>query len=276
VSAAPENVDAYIAFGQLRMAQSRNAEAEEYFRRAVELQSNYWRAHHSLASFLYRTERYDESLAVYELVTALAPDVSSVFGGQGAAYWMKGDYENARIAYSRSVELKESPLGYTNTGLALYYEGKYERAAEMQLKALELAPKHHRYLGRLAESYRFVDGAEEQATEYYEKAVEAALENLALNESDWRTTGLLAVYVAHLDRETEARGYADRAVTMSSGDPEALYYQALVMHRFGYLDEVFEALEAAVAVDAQYRMFIASDPDLKSLSGDERYEALLP
>lgn len=276
VAMAPENVDVYIALGELRMAENRNAEAEAYFNRAVDLQRNYWRAHQELARFLYRTERYAESIEVYELVTALAPDVASVFAGQGAVFWMLGDLEKARKAYDRSLQLKASRLVYTNLGLVHYYEGQYRDAVEMQLRALEYAPDDHRVLGRLAESYRFIDGAGESAREYYEKAASAALENLELNENDWKTVSLLGLYMAHLDRQGESTRYVDRAIELSNTDPEALYYRALVRNHFDDIDGAFESLEAAVEADDQYRLFIALDPDLKSLSEQERYRRLLP
>jgi TolB-like protein/Flp pilus assembly protein TadD len=276
VTLAPENVDVYIALGELRTSEKRNEDAEAYFRRAIDLQRNYWRAHHELARFLYRTERYAEAIEVYELVTALAPDVASVFAGQGAVFWMLGDMDGARRAYDRSLELKPSRLAYTNMGLRYYYEGQYLSAVEMQRGALEYAPDDHRVLGRLAESYRFIEGADELARENYEKAASAALKNLELNQNDWKTLALLGLYTAHLDRRSEATRHVNEAIEMSGGDPEALYYQALVRQRFDDIDGAFESLEAAVAADDQYRQFIASDPDLKSLSNEQRYQALLP
>lgn len=276
VAIAPDSSDAYIELGELRVAQNRNDDAEAYFQRAVDVKRSYWRAHEALASFLYRSERYAESAAVYEVVTKLAPDVTSVFGGKGAAYWMLGDMEQARIAYDRSLELKPSRQGYTNMGLRYYYDGQYASAVEMQLQALEFAPDDHRVWGRLAESYRFTDGGDAGARAAYEKAAEFAEANLRVNDSEWVTMGLLGLYYAHLDRRDESTLLVDRAVDMSRRDPEALYYQALARHRLGDIDGALDALESAVAADERYRQFIATDPDLKSLGELERFRQLLP
>ena len=50
-------------------------------------------------------------------------------------------------------------------GLATDANRCFEAAAEMQQKAIELAPNDHRCWGRLAESSRFIDGAVELAAD---------------------------------------------------------------------------------------------------------------
>lgn len=275
IAISPAAVDAHIELGEIRMAQDRRQEAEVEFLRAVDLKRNYWKAHEALAYFYYRTERYQESAERYELVTSLAPDVASVFSGKGAAYSMLGESDKARAAWDRSLELKPSRLGYTNMGLRYYYAGQFQDAVEMQRKALEYAPDDHRVWGRLAESYRFLPDNETNAVEAYRNAAKFAEETLAVNTSDWVTTGLLGLYYAHLGRADEAIDLVDRSVSMSQRNSEALYYQALARLQTGDQTGALDALEEAVAFDEQYRQFIETDPDLTLLKETERFEQFL-
>lgn len=276
IALSPEAVDAYIELGEVRAAQNRPAEAEALFQRAIDLKRNYWAAHEALASFLYRNERYREAAEVYEIVTNLAPDVASAFGGKGAALWMLGERDRARTAYDRSLALKPSRQGYTNMGMRYYYAGRFEDAVDMQKKALEFAPDDHRVWGRLAESYRFAAGGVSESRDAYRKAAELAAANLEVNESEWDTMGLLALYHAHLDRPEEALRLADRAVEISGRKAEALYYQALARQRTGDEEGALDALAEAVATDDGYRQLIGSDPDLAPLRDSPRFAQLLP
>ncbi|MEO1079499.1 MAG: tetratricopeptide repeat protein [Pseudomonadota bacterium] len=275
IAAEPGEPDAYLELGKVRAEQEQIDEAEALLLRAADLKRNYWRTQEALGSFYYRGERYEEAAAAYDTAAKLAPDVASVFGGQGAVYWMLGEKEKAVAAYETSLALKPTRQGYTNLGLRLYYDGRFGEAAAMQQKALALAPDDHRLWGRLAESYRFTPGSEALAQDAYLRAAEQARVNLEINSSDWRTQGLLGLYLAHLGRPEEARARIEQSISLSSRDAEALYYSALVDLHFGNQDRALEALEEAIVTDPLYVQIIEGDPDLVALSSDERFMALV-
>ena len=275
IAIAPTNVDAFIELGELSVVQKRLDEAETFFLRAVDLKRNYWKAHEALAGFYYSNEKYQKAVDSYEIVTSLAPDVATAFAGQGAAYAMLGEMDKARAAYNRSLELKPSRQAYTNIGLSYYYAGKFDDAVQMQQKALEYAPDDHRVWGRLAESYRFVDDKGAESLNAYQRAAELAEENLRINDSDWRTRGLLAIYLAQTGRTDEALQQANRSLVESQRSSEALYYLTLIQLQAGETNAALDTMEEMVTSDAQYRQFIKSDPDLAALRGNERFELLI-
>ena len=272
----PTAVDAYIELGAIRAAEQDREAAEAALLRAVDLKRNYWRAREALASFYYRTERYTEAAVEYEIVTSLAPDVASAFAAKGGVYWMLGDMPKAMAAYEESLRLKPSRQGYTNLGLRYYYAGRFDEAAEMQLRALEFAPDDHRVWGRLAESYRFSSANQGKAREAYEQAAQHAETALEINDEDWRTTGLLGLYYAHLDRPADAIALINRAVEQSQRNSATLYFLALAHLRNGDRNLALDVLEEAVAADPQYSTFIESDPDLQVLRDEPRFISLLP
>ncbi len=275
IASAPDSPDAHIELGEISMAQSRNAEAEASFRRAVELKDNYWKAHEALGNFYARSERYQDSVKAYAEVIRLAPDLAAAHAGQGAAYWMLGEADNASAAWDRSLALKPSRQAYTNIGLRYYYAGRFDQAAAMQQSALEFAPNDHRVWGRLAESYRFVPGKERESGNAYRRAADLAEENLDVDGSDWATRGLLGLYYLHSDRAAEGQAMVDRAVTDSKRNPEALYYQGLARLEAGDSEGAIDVLAEALEADAQYRQFLQTDPDLARLRETERFGQVL-
>jgi TolB-like protein/tetratricopeptide (TPR) repeat protein len=275
LAVAPSHVDAFIELGELRAVQGRPEEAEASLLRAADLKHNYWKAHEALASFYYRSKRYADAVQAYAEVTRLAPDMASAHAGSGAAYWMLGDLGNARAAWDRSLALKPSRQAFTNLGLRYYYAGHFADAVAMQREALALAPDDHRVWGRLAESLRLLGGHEAESLDAYRRAAQLAEANLAINPDDWATRGLLAVYYAYSGRLDAAQLGADHAVAASSGNAEALYYQALVRLRAGDRDGTLAALGEALARDPQYRQFLQDDPDFVVLRADPRFRAIL-
>jgi TolB-like protein/tetratricopeptide (TPR) repeat protein len=271
---APRNVDAQIELGALRAAQGMSSEAEASLIRAVDLKPNYWKAYEALAGFYYRNQRYLEAVQAYSIVARLAPNMASAHAGLGAAHWMLGNVEESRVAWDRSLALDPSRQAYTNLGLRYYYAGHFEKAADMQRQALALAPDDHRVWGRLAESLRQLGGHEDESREAYGRAAELARSNLEINDSDWSTRGLLGLYQAYGTQPALGQAEVDRAVADSNGEPEALYYQALVRVRQGDVDGTLAALEQAVAKDPQYRTFVLSDPDFKPLQWLPRFQQL--
>ncbi|MEM1232399.1 MAG: tetratricopeptide repeat protein, partial [Pseudomonadota bacterium] len=275
MAAEPSEPDAYIEMGEIRDRQQQQEDAERFFRRAVDLKRNYWAAHSALGMFYFRGGRYQDSADAFEVATRLAPDVASAFAGKGAAYALLGERSLSRAAYDASLALKPSRQAYTNMGLRYYYDGLFVDAADMQRRALEYAPEDHRVWGRLAESLRFVDGADQEADDAYATAARHAQAMLKVNDQDWETTGLLGIYLVHLGRLAEAQTLVERAVALSDRAPAALYFQALVLQQSEDSDGTLRALEAAIAADPGYRDIVAEDPDLAELATTARFRALL-
>ncbi len=270
------HVDARIELGEAQAVTGLVDEAEATFKQVLDRDPGYWRTHESLSNLYYNSERYNTALEYNLNVVALAPDNINGYTGLGATYWMLGDHDRAARNFRQSLEMKPTRHGYTNLGLRLYYIGDFTQAAEMQRLALSLAPDDHRLWGRLAESLRFVPGQDQDAEDAYRRAAELAEQNLEINPADWETIGLLSLYYAHTGRAELAREAADSAVQVSSGDALALYFLALALFEVG--DDsalVLDALEGAVADNAQYRQIIADDPDLKALQDEPRYQAIV-
>lgn len=278
LAAQPQNIDALTELGLVLGLQGRIREAEAVLLEAERLQPDHWPVHDELFSFYFN---FDNSPDRFELavkhamrVVEMNPYSASAWNNLGTAYHGMQQYEAAKSAWDRALELEPTRTAYTNRGLQYYYEGRYEDSADMQLKAIELAPNDHRAWGRLAETYRQMGGRDEEAGAAYATAIVLAEANLEINAREWRTAALLATYLAHTGRTVEAQSRIDSALTISGRDPEALLYAALVANERGDVDAALQALEEMVDRNPAFRLYIGDDPDLKSLQGNERFDRL--
>jgi len=275
----PDNVNGLVELGMILQLQARAQEAETVLLRAIELDPGHWQAFDVLSQ-LYLLDGGSpdsEQLALkYALrVTEMRPDSASAYNNLGTVYDGMQQYEDARNAWDRALQLEPTRTGYTNRGLSYYYDGHFEDAVEMQRKAIDLAPSDHRAWGRLAESYRFVEGQSAAAHEAYTMAASLAEPMLEINAQDWKTRSLLAVYLAHLDRGEEAVLLIEQSLDSSHRDPENLLYAALVRYQLGDHDGAVTALEEAVEKDNSYRRYATLEPDFRGLQENQRYRQLL-
>ncbi len=271
--------DALIELGLLLADQSRLTEAETELLRAAELEPDYWSAETALFSFYYRSsdrpDHYELAARHAERAAALRPDMAASWNNLGTANFMLAHYDQAADAWQQSLSIEPTRTAYTNTGLALYNTGRFNEAAEMQLKAAEIAPNDHRVWGRLADAQRFVEGEGEHAAKNFARAASLARELLEINNQDWRTLGMLSTYLARINEGKEAMVVARRAMQLSNRNPETLFYTALVHLALGQSDASMALLEEAVSKDDYYRYMIEIDPDLKQLSELTRFQAII-
>jgi len=265
VAANPAGVDAYIELGNVLLSQSREEEAEAYLLKAVDMNRGYWRSWEALANLYYSADRYPKAATAYEMLTRLTPDMASGFAGSGAVYWMMGKTEQAMAAYQQSIQIKPSRQAYTNIGLLHYYRGEFAAAAAMQQQAIDMAPDDHRVWGRFAEASRFIPGDEQLAQRGFEKAAALASENLKVNAEDAVTRAMLGLYLVHQGMLAQAESTMAEAVALAPENPEVLYYRALLEVALDRPEAAIRSITAAYRADADYRIFIESDPDLAAL-----------
>lgn len=276
---APNNVEALNELGYIMALQGMIRESERLLLESVSFQPDYWPTYDSLFMFYRqfddRPDRYERAVKYAMKSVELMPENASAWNNLGTAYHSLQQYDAAKVAWDRALELEPTRTGYTNRGLQYYYEGFYSESAEMQLMAIELAPDDHRAWGRLAESYRLMGGEEESAAQAYGTAIRLAESMIGINSLDWRTRGLLATYYAHNDQPGDAKAMIESALAMAQRDPEALLYSALVWHELGNDEFALNALEEMVDRDETYVLYVSDDPDLADLRGTHRFEQIM-
>jgi len=274
-----QNVEAMIELGHTLSLQGRIREAETVLLEAESLQPEHWPAHDMLIHF-YRAfddqpDHYERSVKHAMKVVELTPENAAAWNNLGTAYHSLEQYDAAKAAWDRALELEPTRTAYTNRGLQYYYEGRFADSAAMQIKATELAPNDHRAWGRLAESYHWMGTEDESSSQAYATAIRLAQARLEINARDWRTRGLLATYFVYSNQGPEAIATIETALVDSERDPEALLYAALVWQKLGDEAAVLTALEEMLERDATYRIYAAEEPALNTLHGNPRFDRLM-
>lgn len=275
----PQNVEAMKELGLVLADQGKIREAETILLKAELLQPDHWPVQDALYSF-YRqyddqSDRYERSVKHAMRVVDLNPKNSAAWNNLGTAYHSLQQYDAAKVAWDSALQLQPTRTAYTNRGLQYFYEGHYADSAEMQLKAIELAPNDHRVWGRLAESYRAMGENDDLQKDAYAKAIPLAESMLEVNDQDWRTRAMLATYYVYSGQEENASLQIETALAISKRNPEALLYAALVTNALGNEEATLAYLEEMIRADGSYRNFAGNEPDLKSLHGNERFERLI-
>ncbi|MEO7653319.1 MAG: tetratricopeptide repeat protein, partial [Bryobacteraceae bacterium] len=131
------------------------AQAEEYYRRAMELNPGYSTAHHWFSlDYLAMLGRFEEAFAEIRIARQLDPLSTIIREGVGFLMMLSGRYDEAVAEYRETLELDPYFYkGYTSLGRVLIQRGNYEEAIGMLLKGRSLSSDIPNILGALGQAY---------------------------------------------------------------------------------------------------------------------------
>lgn len=270
----PSSIEALIGLGETLAADNKPKQAEVAFEKALDAQSFNAHASLSMGAFLFNSGRSEDSIPYFLRVAEFMPDSFQALNNLGAAYYLTSRFDLAADAWQRAIKLQPNTVTYSNAGSSLFFLGNYGDAAQMYLKAVELAPENYENWGNLADAYRFTPGQESLARETYEKAVELGQESLLVNPSDPSSLSLVAHYLAAAGNREQALLYNARANALAPKDMYVQYQSALVMASLGEMAQAIDALENAVELGYSLDLVMA-DAGLTPLHGQAEYIALL-
>jgi len=267
----------------LRQTRKRSlAFAREMFARAIELDPNYGLAHAGLADAVCLLANYypdagvDVGLAeqASRRALALAPDLPEAHAARGFALWVQKRLDEGQREFERALELDPRLFDALYFYARLRFErGDYREAAALFQRAASLHDDYQAWFFA-AQSYAAL-GRPDQAEAAYRKARIAAEEHLELNPDDPRAATMCAVSRCRLgDREGGLR-WAQRALEVDPEDLGVRYNVACLFALEERPEEALQSLEVAVRQGFGTPEWIERDPDLASLHGDPRFEALL-
>ena len=256
--------------------------ARELFRRAIELDSEYARAHAGVAdcsSFLhlyFGSERADlaEAEAASARALAIAPDLAEAHAARGLAVSLSGRYAEAAGEFETAIRLDpklfEARYFYAR---AAFHEGRLDDALRLFEEACHVRED---YQARLlwAQCYAAM-GRRDEAMTAYRRALGVIERYLDLHPGDTRALMLGSGAWAHLGERARALDWAERALAIDPDDAVVLYGVGCDFAVLGLTDRALSLLEAAVAAGFRKKEWIEHDPDWAELRDDPRFAALL-
>jgi tetratricopeptide (TPR) repeat protein len=282
LAASGQNAEAAVEFERARelnplsgpahlgLARLGGREAEQLFRRAIELSPRDWIPVLFMAIFLHRNARYDESVELWQKALALSPDNVLVMVYLAAAVHMQGKYGEAADLCQQALTLDSTnPETWANLGTARYFQARYLDSVRAFEKAVELAPDRYMYWGNLGDSYRRIEGSANKAVEAYKRAIRLVREQLAVSQNE-RYRSSLAVYLARTGDTSGALAEVAALEKTGATDKATHFKVALVYEAVDQRDQALTVL--ALAIRGGYAMHeIANEPELAALRADPRY-----
>ncbi len=145
----------------------------------------------NLAQVLYRADRAEEAVALYEKILADDPDNGPARAGLAIALAQSGQAEGALSMYDEILESDDaSALDYYNAGVTLYGAEAYDRATTAFEKVLERAPMYRDALQNLVQALALEENYEAQLP-YSEKLLEMDGQNYFVYQLHLRALSLL-------------------------------------------------------------------------------------
>jgi tetratricopeptide (TPR) repeat protein len=240
----------HTAQGIALAAQGRLSEAENRFRRVVQLRPEDAAAHNHLGAVLAALQRWDEAIASYRRAIQLRPALAAAHGNLADALRQQGHYTEALDAYQHALR-RGGDWAETHFGLANTYRllGRHAEAAACYRRTLDLRPgtveaqwglaavlaaagrpneAHEaacqalRHLGRASAGTCFELGTTFLRSGRFEDAMTCYHQALRLRPDDPDALNNLGTALWELSRLEEAEAHYRRALALRQGDAEIL------------------------------------------------------
>ena len=260
--------------GRTYRAVNRLVLAEETFRLAIDKEPGNWSVYKSMGNFLFRTGRYEDALPYYKQVILMQNDSASAFNNIGAAFFMLGEFDNAEVAWRRSLDLESAHSAWMNYGNSLYYQGEFEDSVTAYREALALNDSDFRAWGSLATSCRLAADEDDCAANAYARSIELIDAVLAVNPRDASALSAQAAHFARSGRSEAAHDALRQLAGMQSDDPNVPFFTAVAWLALGETDSAMQQLNTAVIMG--YPGFLlAADPEFLSVRDDAGFRELI-
>jgi len=265
--------EAFLGLGSAYEAAARLEEAEAAYQSAISRRPDHWRGHQWLGFLYWTSNRFDAAANQFHRVTEVVPDNPDGYNNFGGVLATLGRRDEALEVFQRSLEVKPNGVAYSQLGTLHFIESRYGSAAEMQERALELAPDDFDLLVNLAASYHW-GGRRDRASEVFAQAIEVGETRLDSGDEDLVLMARLASCHAMIGNSGRARTLLDSVIDRP---PNQARVMGLVAEAFENLGERELALEwIGSALDQGLTVeWIEERPSLSRLEEDSRFRRLI-
>jgi tetratricopeptide (TPR) repeat protein len=272
---APGNPDACRWLGECYRKQKRLDEAEAVLRRAILRHPDLFWVHQRLGLHYYRLGLIDEAVVQFEKILELAPHNSHAMNTLGAIHYNRGQWTEARELFEQSVRLWPGCQTYSNVGLMLYYEGKFEQSADNYKMALQWSDSTEHYVwGNWASVLYWVEGQREFAREILINAIDLAERELENTPDEPGLIARLIDYYSLRDDETSTRAWIKRAGRHAENNADVMFSIGCAYERLDERELALRYIGDALRHDYP-KAVIMGTPQLKELVTDDRFLRLI-
>jgi tetratricopeptide (TPR) repeat protein len=254
------------------------------FAQAIETDPDYSLAYAGLAdchSYLYMFwVATEENLIAADVASRKAvdldPDSAEAHVARGVAISLRKATEEAEKEFQTALELNPDLFeAYYFCARGHYARGNLEAAVAWFQSAHEARPEDYQAPCLMGSALAGLNRMEESAAAF-RMTLQLAAKRLELNPGEARALYFSAISLVQLGEQKErSLELAERALAMDPEEPQVLYNVACVYALLGQSERAIDCLEQVIAHGDWWRSWTEHDPDLVSLRGHSRFQALL-
>jgi tetratricopeptide (TPR) repeat protein/tRNA A-37 threonylcarbamoyl transferase component Bud32 len=257
--------DAYASLG-------RDAEAERFYRRAIDLRPGYWENYNGFGKFCVQRGKLDRAKEMFSKVIELRPQSNTGYNNKAATHLMEGQFKEAEPLLLAALRISDEAQVHSNLGVVYYATGRMDEAAREFRKAIEQGYEQLETYGNLGDAYRQL-GRRKEAREAYTRAVDLGAARLRVNPDDGVSRAGMAMFLAGEGQCPDARREAQRSAS-SSGDLSIVHYYAAVAYALCG-DRTLAVQHTAKAIAGGAVVDVRTSLDLKAIREEPSIRELL-
>ncbi len=273
LSLEPKSAEAHGAQGEVYEAQGLREKAIAEYQQASDLAPDDWRWPMSLGVAYYRQGNLQEFIAELQHAIELDPKNAMAYFDLSIAHRQSGQLEQARKDLDQALKLDPTAKYYAALGSLLLFQGQFEKAAEMEQKAIELDPKNYQAYEDLGAAYSWSGTNHDKAVQAYRKAIELEEADHTKKQQPWQVASLADDYAAVGDRN-KSLTLARQALALDANDPFVNYKAGEAFELSGQREAAIPLIAKAVANGFDVYEFEHS-PELAALRSDPKFIAAL-
>jgi TolB-like protein/Tfp pilus assembly protein PilF len=234
--------------------------------RALELDQNIAEAHSILAIIATWYDRdWETAGREHQLAVRLDPNYATGRQFYSDFFLLIGRSAESRAEICKALELDPVSLPvHSQAGLTYYFSGDYERAAQMNRKALELVPEYVPARGRLAKCLLMMG-----------KRAEALAEGRRAQELSPRPLAVTSFVAARCGDVREAERILSALLDLAKTEYVSANALVFAYAGLGDREQVFHWMERAFQDRLEAILYTLLDPLLADLRSDPRHADLM-
>jgi serine/threonine-protein kinase len=267
----PHSAEAYGALAEVYQTDGRTKDALAAAQRAIDLAPDDSRWPVRLGDYLFRGGNLKEAASQFQRGVELSKDNPMAFYNLGVVNMQLGNLAEADANFHESAKLEAYVDTYSALGNVLELEGKFDDAATLDQKAIELDPGNFRAWSALASAYLW-GGRREQAMQAYHKAIELALAKLTKSPNDSDLLIQIADFYASIGQGDKSLVYLRKALALSPDDPNVNYRAGETYEILGQRAKAIPLIARSLA-QGYHATDVQRSPELAALRADPAFQA---
>jgi tetratricopeptide (TPR) repeat protein len=247
ITIMPQRADFYHNLANAYRADNQKEKACNNYRRAIDLQSDYFEAHLGLGSLFEETGELNEAEGCYRKALAVNPDAALVWYRLGAIHLQCDRFQKAMQFFRQALAHKpEMGQAYNGLGLAFMHMGQLQKAHGVFERAIQLNPDDTQAYSNLGNVLNR-QGAILDAIKYYRQA-------LAIDGKQPGVLHNLGNAYFQLDRLPDAMASYCEALELDPGLVQTHNDLGNAYREAGRMEEAIKSFDRALALKPDFEM----------------------